>query len=90
MGVSLQITGPGPGNKARLQSGLYDVLCGVALQESDLQHLVKESCLIENQYGHYFDWIIVNDDFQVAADMLKEVARRLETESQWVPYAWKE
>lgn len=50
---------------------------------------MKESYLIENQYGHYFDWVIVNDDFQVAADMLKELARRLETEPQWVPYAWK-
>lgn len=50
---------------------------------------MKDSYLIENQYGHYFDWIIVNDDFQVAADMLKEVSRRLEMEPQWVPYAWK-
>ena len=45
--------------------------------------------MIEKQYGHYFDWVIVNDDFQVAADMLKEVARRLESEPQWVPYIWK-
>ena len=60
-----------------------------SLQESDLQHLVKESYLIEKQYGHYFDWIIVNDDFQVAADMLKEVSHRLVLEPQWVPYAWK-
>ena len=59
------------------------------VQEPDLQHLVQESHLIEKQYGHYFDWIIVNDDFQVAADMLKEVSRRLESETQWVPYAWK-
>ena len=58
------------------------------LQESDLHHLMEESYLIENQYGHYFDWIIVNDDFQVAADMLKEVSRRLEEEPQWVPVSW--
>ena len=49
---------------------------------------MEESYLIENQYGHYFDWIIVNDDFQVAADMLKEVSRRLEEEPQWVPVSW--
>ena len=36
------------------------------LQEADLNHLVEESYLIESQYGHYFDWIIVNDDFQVS------------------------
>ena len=51
--------------------------------------MVKESYLIETQYGHYFDWIIVNDDFQVATDMLKEVTRRLEYEPQWVPASWK-
>ena len=30
----------------------------------------------------------MNDYFQVAADMLKEVARRLEDEPQWVPACW--
>ena len=44
--------------------------------------------MIENQYGHYFDWIIINDDFQVAADMLKEVAQRARDEPQWVPKLW--
>lgn len=51
--------------------------------------MVEESLLIENQYGHYFDWIIVNDDFQVASDMLKEVVRRVEEEPQWIPAMWK-
>ena len=51
--------------------------------------MVEESLLIENQYGHYFDWIIVNDDFQVASDMLKEVVRRVEEEPQWIPALWK-
>ena len=44
--------------------------------------------MIENQYGHYFDWVIINDDFQVAADMLKEVAQRVQDEPQWVPKTW--
>ena len=58
------------------------------IQEYDLQHLVHESYVIENQYGHYFDWTIINDDFQVAADMLKEVAQRVQEDSQWVPKSW--
>lgn len=60
----------------------------LCLQEADLQRLVEESYLIENQFGHYFDWVIVNDDFQVASDMLKEIARRLEDEPHWVPSSW--
>ena len=51
--------------------------------------MLKESLLIENQYGHYFDWVIVNDDFQVASDMLKEVVRRVGEEPQWIPALWK-
>ena len=53
-----------------------DTICAVGLnmltiflvQEADLHHLVEESYLIESQYGHYFDWIIVNDDFQVSTE----------------------
>ena len=62
--------------------------CAHIPQETELHHLVKESRQIEAQYGHYFDWIIMNDDFLIAADMLKEVARRLEDEPQWVPACW--
>ena len=51
--------------------------------------MLEESLHIESQYGHYFDWIIVNDDFQVASDMLKEVVRRMGEESQWIPALWK-
>ena len=45
---------------------------------------------IQAEYSHYFDWVIVNDDLQVATDMLIEVARRIEEEPQWVPANWTE
>lgn len=45
---------------------------------------------IQSEYGHYFDWVIVNDDLSVASDMLIEVARRIEEEVQWVPATWAE
>ncbi len=61
----------------------------ICTQEHDLRQMLEESLLIENQYGHYFDWVIVNDDFQVAKDMLKEVVRRVEEEPQWIPSLWK-
>ena len=34
--------------------------------------------------------MIVNDDLQVASDMLIEVARRIEEEPQWIPASWVE
>lgn len=60
------------------------------LQESELQELYRNSQEIQAEYSHYFDWVIVNDDLQVAADMLKEVARRIEEEPQWIPASWIE
>ena len=88
--------GTGPWNKPKFVNKLlilafwlkFANACAHVTQETELHHLVKESRQIEAQYGHYFDWIIMNDDFQVAADMLKEVARRLEDEAQWVPACW--
>ena len=50
------------------------------LQESELLQLYHASQEIQAEYGHYFDWMIVNDDLQVASDMLIEVARRIEEE----------
>ena len=36
------------------------------VQEPELQHLLVESRVIESQYSHYFDWVIVNDDLSVS------------------------
>ena len=55
-----------------------------------MQELYHTSQEIHAEYSHYFDWVIVNDDLQVAADMLKEVARRIEEEPQWIPASWVE
>lgn len=52
--------------------------------------LYYKSQEIQAEYSHYFDWVIVNDDLQVATDMLIEVARRIEEEPQWVPANWAE
>lgn len=95
-GYSKGRTGTGPWNEPKFANELLILVfwlklskaCAHIPQETELHHLVKESRQIEAQYGHYFDWIIMNDDFQVAADMLKEVARRLEDEPQWVPACW--
>ena len=60
------------------------------LQECELLQLYHASQEIQAEYGHYFDWMIVNDDLQVASDMLIEVARRIEKEPQWIPASWVE
>jgi guanylate kinase/C-terminal processing protease CtpA/Prc len=58
--------------------------------ENELEEIYRLSTNMEAQYSHYFDWIIVNDDLQVASDFLMEMVRRIETEVQWVPASWCE
>ena len=42
----------------------------ISPQEPELQHILLESKLIETQYSHYFDWIIVNDDLSVSLSVI--------------------
>ncbi|XP_041379250.1 MAGUK p55 subfamily member 6-like [Gigantopelta aegis] len=68
--------------------GLNKEVC--PFTESELLQLYHASQEIQAEYGHYFDWMIVNDDLQVASDLLIEVARRIEEEPQWIPASWVE
>ena len=43
---------------------------------------------MEENYGHYFDHIIVNSDLDRAYNELVEEINRLEVEPQWVPATW--
>ena len=54
----------------------------------ELEEIHRTSQQLEAAYGHFFDWIIVNDDLSVASDFLIEMAKRIEVEVQWVPANW--
>ncbi|XP_069504208.1 MAGUK p55 subfamily member 7 isoform X2 [Ambystoma mexicanum] len=56
--------------------------------EEDFQEMVKSAQLIESQYNHLFDQIIVNDDLTAAYNELKMTLDRLETDTFWVPVSW--
>lgn len=43
---------------------------------------------MEDKYGHYFDYILVNSDMDRAYDDLLIEINRLEVEAQWVPQQW--
>lgn len=58
------------------------------LQEEDFQEMVRTSEVMENQYGHLFDKVIVNDDLSTAFNELRMVLRTVETEIHWVPVSW--
>lgn len=50
--------------------------------------MIKSAQIMESQYGHLFDKIIVNDDLTVAFNELKTTFDKLETETHWVPVSW--
>jgi len=50
--------------------------------------MISASRMMENQYGHLFDKVIVNDDLTVAFSELKQALRKVETETHWVPISW--
>ena len=62
----------------------------ITLQDDDLRRIIDESRAIENQYGHYLDYVLVlgDGDMDAASHELLDVINRLEVESQWVPVAW--
>lgn len=58
------------------------------LQEEDFQQMVRAAQMMENQYGHLFEKVIVNDDLSVTFSELLLTLKKVETETHWVPVSW--
>ncbi|KAG6929908.1 membrane palmitoylated protein 7 [Chelydra serpentina] len=56
--------------------------------EEDFQEMIKSAQVMESQYGHLFDKVIINDDLTTAYNELKTTFDKLETETFWVPVSW--
>ncbi|XP_054847328.1 MAGUK p55 subfamily member 7 isoform X2 [Eublepharis macularius] len=56
--------------------------------EEDFQEMIKSAQVMESQYGHLFDKVIVNDDLTIAYNELKTTFDKLEREVFWVPVSW--
>ena len=57
-------------------------------QEEELKEIIEKAREMEENYGHYFDLIIVYFDSNRAYTELLSEINRLEVEPQWVPAAW--
>ncbi|VDM58200.1 unnamed protein product [Angiostrongylus costaricensis] len=58
------------------------------VKDDDLKVILTQGKRIEQKFGHLFDSIIVNTDFDKSLTEMKTILRRLETEPQWVPIDW--
>uniref|UniRef100_A0A8C9U136 MAGUK p55 scaffold protein 3 n=1 Tax=Scleropages formosus TaxID=113540 RepID=A0A8C9U136_SCLFO len=68
-------TSPGPGEPGRLT-------------EDDLQEMRQSAQLIDQQYGHLVDRVLVKEDSASACTELRNILERLEREPHWVPVSW--
>jgi MAGUK p55 subfamily protein 5 len=58
------------------------------LNESEIELMITSGRLIESDYGHLFDEIIINLSQEQTQRELRRIINRLETMPQWVPVQW--
>ncbi|XP_008181814.1 MAGUK p55 subfamily member 7 isoform X2 [Acyrthosiphon pisum] len=56
--------------------------------DDEFNEILRSSKRIEFLYDHWFDEVIVNDDFKLALEQLLEADHKLKTEPLWAPAAW--
>lgn len=58
------------------------------INDGSLERLVRESDLLKQTYGHFFDMSIVNNDIEETIRILQRTVNNLCTQAQWVPVSW--
>lgn len=59
-----------------------------SFKDETLKDIIERAREMEDKYGHFFDYILVNQDMDRAYNELLEEINRLEVEPQWVPIQW--
>uniref|UniRef100_A0ABD2W393 Peripheral plasma membrane protein CASK n=1 Tax=Trichogramma kaykai TaxID=54128 RepID=A0ABD2W393_9HYME len=63
-------------------------LQNLADYDGSLERLAKDSDMLRQAYGHFFDLTIVNNDIDETIAQLEDAIERLYTTPQWVPVSW--
>ncbi|CAN7997670.1 unnamed protein product [Ixodes hexagonus] len=56
--------------------------------DGSLERLAKESELLRQAYGHFFDLTVVNNDIEDTIHTLEATLNTLDTSPQWLPVSW--
>ncbi|RVE59028.1 hypothetical protein OJAV_G00200120 [Oryzias javanicus] len=73
---------------AKIMSSKDDKRSTKPFTEEDFQEMVNTAQVMETQYGHLFEKVIVNDDLSTAFSELRSAVKTVETETHWVPVSW--
>lgn len=63
-------------------------LQNIADYDGSLERLAKESEMLRQAYGHFFDLTIVNNDIGDTIAALENAIDKVHSTSQWVPVSW--
>ena len=83
--VEQQLPHSFPTSEPILKSALIALL---SIQDNHLHDMVNKAREMEDTYGHYFDYTIVNTDLERTFDELRQTIDKLDSEAQWVPVSW--
>ncbi|XP_024945961.1 peripheral plasma membrane protein CASK isoform X4 [Cephus cinctus] len=64
------------------------VLQNMTDYDGSLERLTKESEMLKQAYGHFFDLTIVNNDIEETIAQLEAAIERVHTTPQWIPVSW--
>ena len=53
-----------------------------------MKDIIERSREMEDKYGHFFDYVLVNTDMDRSYEELVAEINRIEVAPQWVPVAW--
>ncbi|XP_055957113.1 protein PALS1 isoform X2 [Patella vulgata] len=76
-----------PGNLEKLRQ-IHIKLGKSRTTDDELKQIIDDAREMEEVYGHYFDYVLVNTDMDLAYDELLMEINRIEVEPQWVPQEW--
>ncbi|XP_012557503.1 protein PALS1 isoform X1 [Hydra vulgaris] len=60
----------------------------IRLEDKEIPDILEKARDISRTHGHYFDKVIVNNEFEHTYAELVETLNRLETQPQWLPLTW--
>lgn len=61
---------------------------GNTLKDTELRAVIEEARVLDLQYGHLFDDVIINSNLDQCFQQLSMLCEKLRTEPQWVPVEW--
>ncbi|KAK2858665.1 hypothetical protein Q5P01_003285 [Channa striata] len=73
---------------AKIISGKDDKGSAKPFTEEDFQEMVSTAKMMEAQYGHLFEKVVINDDLSAAFTELQSALKKVETETHWLPVSW--